>query len=230
MAIAVALSTSACRTAEHKSESESMSGEGVAAATDPIADRSEGYTRRIYDSLVASGAAQATFAGGCFWCVEGAFDVVPGVLATVSGYIGGSDKDPTYNEVSAGGTGHAEAVSILYDPKRVSYAQLLDVFWHNIDPLTANRQFCDAGSQYRAAIFYYGEEQRRAADSSKQALAASGRFDKPIVTEISAATKFTPAEEYHQDFYLKKPDHYRAYREGCRRDQRLKELWGEAGH
>jgi peptide-methionine (S)-S-oxide reductase len=190
--------------------------------------------------MVASSAApsggqphlkEATFAGGCFWCMEGPFDKLEGVVSTTSGYTGGHTKKPTYEEVSGGGTGHAEAVRIVYDPAKVSYERLLEIFWHNIDPLARDGQFCDVGSQYRSAIFYRDEEQRRAAEASKAALEASGRLKGPIVTEIVAAGDFWPAEEYHQDYYRKNPIRYRLYRGGCGRDARLKEIWGpDAGH
>lgn len=169
--------------------------------------------------------AKATFAGGCFWCMEHPFDELDGVISTTSGYTGGRTKKPTYEEVSAGWTGHAESVRVVYDPERVSYGKLLEVFWRNIDPLTANRQFCDAGSQYRSAIFYHDEEQRRLAEESKRGL-EKGRGWR-IVTEIVPAGEFHPAEEYHQDYYRKNPLRYRIYRTGCGRDKRLKELWGE---
>ena len=174
------------------------------------------------------GQARAIFAGGCFWCVEADFDKVPGVVATTSGYIGGQKKKPTYEEVSAGGTGHTEAVEIVYDPKQVSYEKLLDVFWRNIDPTVKDRQFCDAGSQYRSAIFYLDEEQKRLAEASKAALLKSKPFKGDIFTEIAPAGEFWPAEEYHQDYYRKNPIRYRYYRNGCGRDARLKELWGAA--
>jgi peptide-methionine (S)-S-oxide reductase len=171
--------------------------------------------------------ATATFAGGCFWCMEPPYDKVPGVVSTTSGYAGGTKKDPTYEEVSTGTTGHAEVVQIVYDPSKVTYAQLLEIFWHNIDPITPNAQFCDRGSQYRSAIYFHDAEQQRLAEESKRKLEASGRFTKPIVTEIAAASDFYPAEEYHQDYYQKNPARYRYYRFGCGRDARLKELWGE---
>jgi peptide-methionine (S)-S-oxide reductase len=171
--------------------------------------------------------ATATFAGGCFWCMEPPFDKLEGVVSTTSGYIGGHLENPTYQEVSAGGTGHAEAVEIRYDPDKISYGELLDVFWHNIDPITANRQFCDSGSQYRSAIFYHNEAQQRLAEQSKRALEQSSRFSQPIVTEIVPATPFYPAETYHQDYYQKNPLRYKFYRYSCGRDQRLEELWGK---
>jgi len=173
----------------------------------------------------------AIFAGGCFWCMQHPYDAEDGVIATTVGYTGGHKKNPTYREVSAGGTGHAEAVRIVYDPQKVSYTRLLDIFWHNIDPLSANGQFCDRGNQYRSAIFYLNEEQRQLAEASKQALEESGRFTTPIVTEITAAGEFYPAEEYHQDYYRKNPIRYKFYRGTCGRDRRLHELWGnEAKH
>ncbi len=171
--------------------------------------------------------AKATFAGGCFWCMEPPFDKLAGVVSTTSGYIGGHKLNPTYEEVSSGGTGHAESVQIVYDSTQISYAQLLQVFWRNIDPLALNRQFCDGGSQYRSAIFYHNDEQRRLAEESKQKIEQIKKFDRPIATEIVAATVFYPAEEYHQDFYKKNPLRYKTYRAGCGRDRRLKELWGE---
>ena len=171
--------------------------------------------------------ATATFAGGCFWCMEGPFDALDGVISTTSGYTGGAKKDPTYQEVSAGRTGHTEAVQIVYDPAKVTYEKLLDVFWHNIDPTVKDRQFCDAGSQYRSGIFVADDAQKKAADASKVALDKSKPFKAAIVTEITAATTFYAAEDYHQDYYLKNPVRYRFYRQGCGRDARLKELWGD---
>lgn len=170
--------------------------------------------------------AKATFAGGCFWCMEPPFDKLEGVISTISGYTGGTKKNPTYEEVSAGTTGHAEAVEVTYDPKKITYAKLLDVFWHNVDPLTANRQFCDGGNQYRTAIFYHDENQKRLAEESKKALGK--RFKEPIVTEIVPAKEFYPAEEYHQNYYIKNPLRYKFYRYNCGRDKRLEELWGAA--
>ena len=168
--------------------------------------------------------AKATFAGGCFWSVELLFDKVQGVLSTVSGYTGGTKKNPTYEEVVTGRTGHAESVQVTYDPKKVSYEKLLEVFWHNIDPLTPDGQFCDMGNQYRTAIFYHDAEQKSLAEKSKAAL--NGRFKQPIVTQILSASQFYPAEDYHQDFHLKNPLRYQLYRAGCGRDRRLEELWG----
>jgi methionine-S-sulfoxide reductase len=170
----------------------------------------------------------ATFAGGCFWCMEPPFDELEGVVSTTSGYTGGQKKDPTYEEVSAGETGHVEAVQVVFDPTKISYSELLEVFWRNVDPTTPNRQFCDVGSQYRAAIFYHSEEQRRLAEASKKALAESGRLMKPIVTEIVPASEFYQAEDYHQDYYKKNPIRYKFYRYNCGRDQILAKIWGKS--
>jgi peptide-methionine (S)-S-oxide reductase len=171
---------------------------------------------------------KATFAGGCFWCMVSAFDHLPGVVEVISGYTGGHTKNPTYDEVSAGGTGHAEAIQVFYDPTKISYAQLLDVFWHNIDPTAIDRQFCDVGSSYRAEIFYHDEEQQRLAEQSKAELTLSKPFKEAIVTKITAASAFYPAEEYHQHYYLKNPVRYKFYYYTCGRAQRLEELWGNA--
>jgi len=168
----------------------------------------------------------ATFAGGCFWCMEHPFDEVDGVLSTTSGYMGGFKENPSYHEVSAGGTGHTESIKVEFDSEKVSYSKLLDIYWHNSDPTTANRQFCDVGSQYRPAIFYQNEEQKRLALASKLALEKSKPFQAAIVTEITQAGTFWPAEEYHQDYYLKNPIRYHFYRYNCGRDQRLEQLWG----
>ena len=168
----------------------------------------------------------ATFAGGCFWCTEADFDKVPGVISTTSGYIGGTTVNPTYKQVSAGKTGHIEAVQVRFDPAKTNFAKLLAAFWPTIDPLTPDRQFCDGGSQYRSAIFYHDAEQKRQAEASKAALAASGRFTQPIVTEILPATEFYPAEEYHQDYHVKNPIRYSYYRSNCGRNARLAEVWG----
>jgi len=187
-------------------------------------------TVRPTGSLAASQTETATFAGGCFWCMEPPFDELAGVISTTSGYTGGNTKSPNYAQVSAGGTGHAEAVEVLFDPALISYEKLLEVYWRNIDPLTPTRQFCDVGSQYRPAIFYHSEEQRRLAEASKEALDKAGTFAVPIAVEIVAAGEFWPAEEYHQNYYLKNPIRYKFYRYGCGRDQRLEELWGKAPH
>jgi peptide-methionine (S)-S-oxide reductase len=193
-----------------------------------------GLALSLWLGLVAGAAAEgvppqatakATFAGGCFWCVEADFDKVEGVISTTSGYTGGRSVNPSYEEVSRGGTGHAEAVEIVYDPAKVSYEKLLEVFWHNIDPLAKDRQFCDHGDQYRSAIFYHGQEQRALAEASKAQVAT--RFKQPIQTEIVAAEPFYKAEEYHQDYYKKNPIRYRFYRFNCGRDARLEELWGK---
>ena len=172
---------------------------------------------------------KATFAGGCFWCMEEAFEGVEGVVSVTSGYTGGRKANPDYEEVSAGGTGHAEAVEILYDPAKVSYAKLLEVFWRNIDPTTPDRQFCDGGNQYRSAIFYKDETQKRLAEESKQAVEKSKPFKEPIVTKIVPASAFYVAEDYHQDFYKKNPIRYKFYKYNCGRAQRLEELWGKKG-
>jgi peptide-methionine (S)-S-oxide reductase len=176
---------------------------------------------------VPPGDAVAIFSGGCFWCVESDFDKVPGVVATISGYTGGRKVNPTYEEVSSGTTGHAESVEVIYDPKKVTYEHLLDVFWVSIDPTVKDRQFCDTGNQYRTAIFYSNDEQRRAAEASRKKIEATKPFKAAIVTEITMAGTFYPAEDYHQDFYLKNPVRYKFYRTGCGRDARLKELWGD---
>jgi peptide-methionine (S)-S-oxide reductase len=178
----------------------------------------------------ASGPAlsKATFAAGCFWCAETAFEGLPGVVSVTSGYTGGPEKNPTYEQVSSGRTGHAEAVEVLFDPRRTTYERLLDIFWRNVDPTQKDGQFCDRGRQYRSAIFYHDAEQKRLALESRRRLETGRRRWKgPIVTEIVPATRFTAAEEYHQDFYRKDPVRYRTYRLGCGRDRRLEELWGK---
>jgi len=179
-------------------------------------------------TATANETETATFAGGCFWCMEHPFDELPGIISTTSGYTGGHQKHPTYQQVSAGTTGHTEAMQVVFDPKRISYAELLHVYWRNTDPTTANRQFCDIGTQYRPAIFYHSETQKQAAEASKQALMQNKSFDGDIVTEISKASTFWPAEEYHQNYYLKNPIRYKFYRYNCGRDQRLEQLWGAA--
>lgn len=180
------------------------------------------------DTGEAEGTAVATFAGGCFWCMEEAFDAVEGVLSTTSGYTDGDVPNPTYEQVSQGNTGHAEAVRIEYDPSVVSYRELLDVFWHNIDPLDAGGQFCDRGDQYRSAIFYHDDEQRELAERSKRELEERDALPGDIVTEITAATPFYAAEDYHQDYYQRNPLRYRFYKFTCGRPARLEELWGES--
>jgi peptide-methionine (S)-S-oxide reductase len=173
---------------------------------------------------------KAIFAGGCFWCEETAFEGLPGVQSVISGYTGGFKKNPTYEEVSSGTTGHAESVEVTFDPRQITYAQLLDLFWHNVDPTQANGQFCDHGTQYRSAIFYRDSTQKRLAEESKRRIEATPHhFTEPIVTQIVAASVFYPAEEYHQDFYKKDPVQYQSYRMGCGRDRRLTELWGKPG-
>ena len=175
----------------------------------------------------AAGQAVAIFGGGCFWCMEPPYDKLPGVVSTISGYTGGRQANPSYELVSSGTSGHVEVLQVIYDPKQVSYQQLLDVYWRNVDPVAVERQFCDRGPQYRSAIFAVGAEQRRLAEASKARLAASGRFDQPIATEILDAAPFYAAEDYHQDYYVKNPVRYRFYRFNCGRDQRLEELWGK---
>lgn len=184
------------------------------------------------ETMANNNLAKATFAGGCFWCMQPAFDGLPGVVSTRVGYTGGHKKNPTYEEVSAGGTGHAEAIEVTYDPKKISYRELLNVFWHNIDPTTKDQEFCDVGHQYRSAIFFHDAEQEREARESEAQLEKTKPFKDPIVTEIVPASAFYEAEEYHQDYYRKNPLRYRFYRYGCGRDRRLRELWGAAagGH
>ncbi|MBA4209246.1 MAG: peptide-methionine (S)-S-oxide reductase [Parvibaculum sp.] len=178
----------------------------------------------------AAGEAVAIFAGGCFWCMEPPYDKTEGVISTISGYTGGELANPSYRQVSSGTTGHIEAVKIVYDPEKVSYEKLLHIFWRNIDPIRANAQFCDEGPQYRSAIFPQDEAQREAAEKSKAELEATGRFTRPIATEILDAAPFYPAEDYHQDYYKKNPNRYAYYRWSCGRDARLEQIWGsEAG-
>ena len=173
---------------------------------------------------------QATFAGGCFWCMEGPFVELPGVRSVTSGYTGGRVAHPTYEQVCSGTTGHAEAIEIVFDPAVVSYARLLEIFWRNIDPTTVDQQFADHGTQYRTAIFYHSDEQQRLAEASKTALASSGKFNRPIATEIVPAVPFYPAEDYHQRYYQKNPVRYQLYRTGSGREGFLKRLWGGASH
>ena len=180
----------------------------------------------LVNNSVAS-TSRAIFAGGCFWCMEAPFEKLDGVSEVISGYTGGSKLDPTYQEVSAGGTGHTEAVEVLYDPQLVSYEKLLEVFWRQIDPTDADGQFVDRGNQYRSGIFYLDAEQKQLAEKSKQQLEKTGRFNKPIVTEITAAGKFYPAEEYHQDYHSKNPIRYWYYRGGSGRDDYLDKVWGK---
>jgi peptide-methionine (S)-S-oxide reductase len=179
-------------------------------------------------AATATATAKATFAGGCFWCVEADFDKVPGVVSTTSGYIGGKVAKPTYQQVSANTTGHAEAVEIGFDPAKVSYEQLLAIYWRSIDPTTKDRQFCDVGSPYRTAIFTHGPVQQAAALASLAALEKAKPFKEPVVTTIEPAGTFYAAESYHQDYHQKNPLRYRYYRSGCGRDARLQQLWGKA--
>ncbi len=176
---------------------------------------------------VPEGMAKATFAAGCFWCVEPPFDKLDGVISTTSGYIGGEEQNPSYEDVSKGATGHTEAVEVVYDPNRVSYDTLLNTFWVNVDPTTDTRQFCDSGSQYRPGIFWHNEAQKAAAMASHSAIDNSGRFEEPIKVEVTKATTFYAAEGYHQDYYLRNPRRYKYYRWACGRDARLDSLWGE---
>jgi peptide-methionine (S)-S-oxide reductase len=171
--------------------------------------------------------AFATLAAGCFWCIEADLEKVEGVVSVTSGYTGGTVANPTYKQVSAGTTGHTEAVRVVFDPRVISYEELLAIFWRNVDPTVADRQFCDVGEQYRAGIFYHDEEQREAAEKSRAVLEQTKPFTNPIVTEITAATAFYPAEAYHQNYFKKNPIRYSYYRKSCGRDRRLEELWGE---
>jgi peptide-methionine (S)-S-oxide reductase len=198
---------------------------GIALAATLLA-AAPGQVKDERGSVVDPNRKIATFAGGCFWCMEPPFDKVEGVLSTISGYTGGHKAKPTYEEVSSGTTGHAEALQVVYDPSKVSYEKLLDVFWHNVDPEAKDRQFCDVGDQYRSAIFYHDEEQRQKALASKKEIEASGRLKSPVATRIVPASAFYRAEEYHQNYYLKNPIRYKFYRFNCGRDQRLKEIWG----
>ena len=181
----------------------------------------------LAESPGASPSAKAYFAGGCFWCMEEAFEKVEGVVSVISGYMGGTVANPTYEEVSAGRTGHAESVEVIYDSTKVTYQKLLDAFWHNVDPLTPNAQFCDHGSQYRSAIFYSSEDEKRQAEESKAAIEQAKKFPAPIVTQLVPAATFYPAEDYHQDYYKKNPLRYKYYKYGCGRANRLEALWGK---
>jgi len=192
------------------------------ADTDAAEQPEPTYTQEEIDN-----AQVATFAGGCFWCMEPPFEKLDGVISVVSGYTGGKEQNPSYTEVSSGRTGHRESVEIRYVPSRISYRQLLDVFWRSMDPTDAGGQFADRGRQYETAIFYHDEEQRRIAEESKAELEKSGRFDKPIVTPILPASEFWPAEDYHQDYYKKNPGHYHAYRVGSGREGFLERVWGD---
>ena len=222
------LSAAGCRQAE--------SAQSVAAATPPtVATTAIDAPRQLVVGNTAADAAAspsardtAMFAGGCFWSMERPFDHVPGVTSTTVGYAGGHTKNPTYEQVNTRTTGHAETVLVEYDPARVTYEKLLDVYWHNIDPITRDRQFCDGGPDYRTVIFTHGAAQQAAAVRSKDALDKSGHFKVPVVTEIVADTPFWRGEEYHQHYADRNPERYDAYRRGCGRDARLRELWGNA--
>jgi peptide-methionine (S)-S-oxide reductase len=179
------------------------------------------------NATTAGKTETATFAGGCFWCMQHPFDELPGVISTTVGYTGGQEESPKYAEVSAGNTGHTEAVQVVFDSNVIDYSQLLDVYWRNSDPTTSNRQFCDTGKQYRPAIFYHDENQRKLAEASKASLEQSKSFPEAIVTEITLAGTFWVAEEYHQNYYINNPIRYKYYRFGCGRDHRLKQLWGD---
>jgi len=183
-----------------------------------------------YGGYADDGSQQnkATFAGGCFWCMEEAFEKVEGVASAVSGYTGGQVESPTYEQVSAGGTGHTESIEVTFDPSKVTYKRLLEVFWRNVDPTTPNAQFCDHGNQYRTAIFYHDENQKQLIEESKQRIESSKTFPESIVTEIAPASVFYTAEEYHQDFYTKNPIRYKYYKWNCGRAKRLEQLWGNS--
>ncbi|HLA31144.1 MAG TPA: peptide-methionine (S)-S-oxide reductase MsrA [Pseudomonas sp.] len=192
---------------------------GAAPAPQPASQTS--------NASATADAGVAVFAGGCFWCTESDFDKMPGVLETTSGYIAGHLDNPSYEQVSAGDSGHVEAVQVRFDPSKTSYAKLLEAFWPTIDPVTPNAQFCDHGSQYRSAIFYANAQEQALAEASKAALQASGKLPAPVVTEILPVTRFYPAEDYHQNYHLRNPLRYAYYRNGCGRDNRLEELWGK---
>jgi peptide-methionine (S)-S-oxide reductase len=178
--------------------------------------------------VISTTTEHAYFAMGCFWCAETGFESLPGIKSVISGYTGGKEKRPSYEQVSSGSTGHLESIDIAYDPAQISYDKLLDIFWHSVDPMQSDGQFCDHGKQYRSAIFYRDTTQAKAARDSKRAIEKSGVLKKPIVTLIVPAGVFWPAEEYHQDFWKKDPQRYHSYREGCGRDRRLVEIWGKA--
>jgi peptide-methionine (S)-S-oxide reductase len=201
-----------------------IAGLGVAVA---MAFAAHGHAQTAKPSAQPA-TAKATFAGGCFWCMEPPYDKLPGVISTTSGYMGGKTKNPTYESISSGMTGHAEVVQIEYDPSKVSYATLVETFWRNVDPTQRDGQFCDHGSQYRTAIFYHNDEQKRVAEASRAALQKNKPFKGDIVTELAPAPEFYRAEEYHQDFYKKNPTRYKLYRTGCGRDARLQALWGKS--
>lgn len=202
----------------------------VAGCANPTPQSNGAQTVNVSDTSAIEEAETAIFAGGCFWCMEKPYDELPGVIATTSGYTGGDVENPSYQQVSRGGTGHYEALKVTYDPQQVDYETLLDVFWVNVDPLDNRGQFCDKGSQYRSAIFVASPEEEALAETSREAL--SSRFTQPIATEILPATTFYEAEEYHQDYYQKNPVRYKVYRAGCGRDNRLATVWGDdaSGH
>lgn len=205
-----------------------VSGMGLLLMVMLAACQQSGVSPSDTESMQVTDANVETviFAGGCFWCTESDFDKIPGVISTLSGYIGGAVANPTYEQVITGKTGHVEAVQILFDNRYTDFSRLLAAYWLTIDPLTPNRQFCDVGAQYRSVIFYHNIEQKVLAESSRKALENSGQFSQPIVTEILPATKFYPAEEYHQNYYIKNPVRYAYYRNNCGRDKRLEQLWG----
>jgi peptide-methionine (S)-S-oxide reductase len=200
---------------------------GLLAACEPSAAQAPQPAEVRGSNATASNSGVAIFAGGCFWCTEADFDKLPGVLETTSGYIGGHIDNPSYEQVSAGSSGHIEAVQVRFDPSQTSYAKLLEAFWPTIDPVTPNAQFCDRGPQYRSAIFYATAEEQAQAEASRDALQASGKLPGPVVTEVLPATRFYPAEDYHQDYYQRNPLRYAYYRNGCGRDKRLEQLWGK---
>ena len=200
----------------------------AAAMASAASAPSAGRATKASAPVAPPGSATATFAGGCFWCMEPPFEALPGVLAVTSGYSGGMERNPTYQDVSASKTGHAEVVQILYDPKRITYEALLRVYWHNVDPTSGDGQFCDRGKQYRPAIFYHNAAERRIAQESRARAAKELLVKQPIMVQILPLTAFYPAEDYHQDYYKKNPKHYQEYRTGCGRDRRLRQLWGDA--
>ncbi len=179
------------------------------------------------ENKMDNGLEKATFAGGCFWCMQPFLDKLKGIKKTTVGYTGGRTENPTYDEISMGNTGHAEAIEVIFDPKEISYERIINIFWRNIDPTTKNRQFYDEGTQYRSAIFYHSDEQKKLAEASKKELEASGKFEDPIVTEIVEANTFYPAEDYHQDYYKKNPGRYNAYHQASGRDEFIESVWGK---
>lgn len=199
------------------------------APATPTSQPIAGAVKAVQSGPRADGLKEATFGAGCFWCIEKDFEKLDGVTEVISGYAGGHVDSPSYRQVSSGETGHTEVVRVVFDPKKISYAKLLEYFWHNVDPTVKDRQFCDVGTQYRSAIFAHDAEQKAAAEASRQAVAAELKL--PIFTEVNDLKGFWAAEDYHQDFYKKQPDHYGRYRLGCGRDARLQKIWGEkAGH